>query len=124
MELAPGAQVNERVVLTEPLARGSFGTVWRAHHAGLGIEVAVKFLAEEGVPMRKEAIKRFGIEASAAAKIQSPYVVRMFDHGVTVDGTPYLVMELMKGESLAQRLNRERRLSLAETVPIITQAAK
>jgi serine/threonine protein kinase len=123
MEPAPGVEVNERVTLTEPLARGSFGTIWRAQHSGLGVEVAVKFLSREA-PLRKDAIKRFAIEASAAAQIQSPHVVRMFDHGVMPDGTPYLVMELMQGQTVAERLQAQGRLSLAETGSIIAQAAK
>jgi eukaryotic-like serine/threonine-protein kinase len=124
MELEPGANVNERVTLTEPLAAGSMGTVWLARHAGLAIDVAVKFLSGDGTPLRKAAVKRFAVEASAAAQLQSPHVVRMFDYGVTKDGTPYIVMELLHGESLAERIADGRRLDLAETVAIISQAAR
>jgi serine/threonine-protein kinase len=98
------------------------GSVWVADHLTLHTEVAVKFLAERAqrVP---EAISRFSAEAAAAARIKSPHVVQVFDHGVS-DGTPYIVMELLEGEDLAQRLARDRRLSPAETVAVIGQVCK
>jgi serine/threonine-protein kinase len=98
------------------------GSVWVADHLTLHTEVAVKFLAERalGVP---EAITRFSVEAAAAARIKSPHVVQVFDHGVS-DSTPYIVMELLEGEDLAHRLARERRLPLPETVTVIGQVCK
>jgi serine/threonine-protein kinase len=99
------------------------GSVWVADHLTLHTEVAVKFLAEraQGVP---EAIARFSVEAAAAARIKSPHVVQVFDHGVSDEGTPYIVMELLEGEDLAHRLTREGRLPLPETVTVIGQVCK
>jgi serine/threonine-protein kinase len=98
------------------------GRVWVADHRTLKIQVAVKFLGEraEGVP---EAVARFSVEAEAAARIKSPHVVQVFDHGVS-DGTPYIVMELLEGEDLARRLGRERRLRTSEVVAVVRQIGK
>jgi formylglycine-generating enzyme required for sulfatase activity len=116
--------VNERVKLLQPLAGGAMGSVWRAYHDGLRTQVAVKFLADMGSASRKWAAKRFTMEASAAAQIHSPHVVRMLDHGVSSDGTPYIVMELLQGRSLDDYIKERGHLDLAETADIISQAAK
>jgi len=70
-----------------------------------------------------DAVERFSREAAAAARVRSPHVVQVFDHGVS-DDTPYIVMELLKGEDLAHKLERDTRLSPSETVSIITQIGK
>jgi eukaryotic-like serine/threonine-protein kinase len=62
-------------------------------------------------------------EAQAAASLRSPHVVQILDHGVD-EGVPFIVMELLDGESLASRLERVQRLSPADTARVITQVAR
>lgn len=108
--------------LVDVLGRGGMGSVWRAEHLTLNSPVAVKLLepAVAGDPL---GLARFMREARAAAKLRSPHVVQILDHGVD-DGVPYIVMELLEGEPLANRLAREGRLGLNETVQIINHIAR
>jgi serine/threonine-protein kinase len=99
-----GELVTNNVRLEQPLGEGGMGSVWRAHHLGLELDVAVKFMAPELVGSA-EMRERFAREARAAARIDSPHVVRMFDHGVTPAGVPYIVMELCAGETLRDRIS-------------------
>ena len=87
------------------------GSVWLAHHLGLDIPCAVKFIEGEYAQMA-EAQARFGREAKAAAALRSPHVVQILDHGVW-QGTPYMAMELLEGEDLGKRLTRVGRMTPA-----------
>jgi hypothetical protein len=87
--------------IVERIGAGGMGVVYRARDAG-GAEVAVKVL-ERGDPKDRE---RFGREARLLASVRHPHVVRYLDHGETEDGTPFLVMELLRGEDLAARIAR------------------
>ncbi|MEZ4437793.1 MAG: protein kinase [Polyangiaceae bacterium] len=124
MDLTPGTFVTQNVRLLSPLGSGGMGAVWIAEHRSLGTKVAVKFVSGELLAEEPTIGERFAREASLSAQIKSPYVVQIFDHGTMQDGTPYIVMELLEGESLADRLRRERRLSVGLTELVVTQAAK
>jgi serine/threonine-protein kinase len=89
------------------------GSVWRAQDLNLGAEVAIK-LMDPRLVESSEAISRFRREAQAAAAIRSTYVVQILDHGVD-QGAPYIAMELLTGESLAQRIQHQGALSPAHT---------
>jgi serine/threonine protein kinase len=82
------------------------GAIWLAEHEKLKSEVVVKFIIGEDA-MQEEARARFEREATLAARAKSPYVVQVFDHGVTAEGVPYIAMERLVGEDLATRMNRE-----------------
>ncbi len=99
------------------------GSVWVADHLALHSEVAVKFMAQ-GMLDDAVSVRRFHQEATAAAEIRSPHVVRVFDHGTTDEGVPYITMELLDGESLEQRLKRLGSLTLSEVVLLVRQASK
>ncbi len=124
MKLEPGTKVTDKVTLVHLLGEGAMGEVWVAEHTTLETEVAVKFVAEELTRNRPDAVARFNREATAAAQIRSPHVVQMFDHGVTDGDRPYIVMELLHGESLHDRLERETTLSLADTSIIVSHVAR
>jgi serine/threonine-protein kinase len=94
-----------------------------ASHGGLGTEVAVKFMSPD-YAKNPNLVTRFSREAHAAAHLRSPHVVQIFDHGVTPDGVPYIVMELLDGESLQKRLKREGPIDPATTSLIIAQTCK
>lgn len=120
--LRPGRQVVEGLELVEHLSDGGMGSVWIAEHATLKSRVAVKFIART-LAARGEARERFEREARAAASLKSPYVVKTFDQGVDAKGTPYIVMELLDGESLGERMDREQQLSPRAVEPMIRQVA-
>ena len=120
--LAEGMQVGANLRLVRLLGRGGMGCVWLADHLTLQTQVAIKFITSNDV--EGAAFERFRREATAAAQLKHPHVIQVFDHGVTDDGQPYIVMELLEGEDLSTRLARVRRLSPEETVTIIGQAAK
>jgi eukaryotic-like serine/threonine-protein kinase len=108
--------------LESPLARGGMGSVWTARHILLDAPVAIKFIVPSGGGS-EAGRTRFEREAKAAAMLQSPHVVRIYDYGVEAE-TPYLVMERLEGQDLAERLAERGRLSLPETVAIVTQVAR
>jgi serine/threonine-protein kinase len=118
MMVAPGVR------LVRPLGEGGMGYLWVAFHERLDTEVAVKFIAPELVARQPSLAARFRREASAAAKIASPHVVKILDHGQMNDGTPFIIMELLEGETLAERLARGSTLSLGETVTLVVQVTK
>ena len=122
MTIEPGTRVTDKVRLVRLLDAGSMGEVWVGFHEMLQTEVAVKFVSEKLLEKIPNATDRFSVEAAAAARIKSPHVVRTFDHGHMDDGTPYIVMELMEGENIDERLTREGPLSLELTGEIIKQA--
>src|SRR5678816_3472071 len=117
-----GTVIGGRYVLEALIGEGGMGEVWCGRHATLNSPVAVKFL--HGASAADEASRRrFLKEAQLTARLKSRHAVRVFDHGVTEEGVPYLVMELLEGESLAQWLDRERKLSPLRTVSLLRQAA-
>jgi len=99
------------------------GSIWAADHLTLGTQVAVKFIASDLVE-NSAMLARFQLEATSAAQIKSPHVVQVFDHGVTDEGQPYIVMELLHGEDLDMRIERLGKLSLAETALVVRHACK
>jgi eukaryotic-like serine/threonine-protein kinase len=119
----PGMTLGASLVLERPLGRGGMGSVWVARHLKLDTEVAVKFIADRLIDRGDTAAKRFEREARLAAKMKSPHAVQIFDHGTTDDGTPYIVMELLHGESLAERLDRGP-LSVVEASRVVQQVAE
>lgn len=96
--------------------------MWVAEHLALGSQVAVKLIDPE-LAKQEDARQRFAREASAAAKLRSAHVVHIVDHGIEGD-QPFIVMELLEGEDLFDRLERRKRLTLVETSKILTQVAR
>jgi serine/threonine-protein kinase len=99
------------------------GSVWEGVHTSLGTRVAVKFI-ETAHASSPEARSRFENEARAAARLRSKHVVQVYDHGLTDDGRPFIVMEFLAGEPLDRRLDRVGRLPPADTAKIIHQVCR
>ncbi len=99
------------------------GSVWEARHTSLGTPSAIKFIDAE-YAKSVEARTRFDREAKAAATIQSKHAIQIYDHGVTEDGKPYIVMELLTGEPLDKRIERLGALTLQDTGRILRQVAR
>src|SRR5262245_8598064 len=122
MAIEAGGVLSQRYRLLHPLRESSQATLWVAEHLALGTHVAVKLL--DPAPAKKDdARERFRREAMAAAQLRSPHVVQIVDHGIEGD-QPFIVMELLEGEDLGERLRRCGRLSLGETSEIVTQIAR
>ncbi|HEX4338408.1 MAG TPA: protein kinase [Polyangiaceae bacterium] len=120
--LAMGTLIGGKYRVEKLIGRGGMGSVWSAVHTSLGQRVAVKLIAKRFAASR-EARHRFDLEAKAVAQLRSRYVVQVYDHGETEDGTPYIVMELLEGESLDARLSRGP-LTLAATSSILDQISR
>ncbi len=118
-----GQVVADKYRLTKLLGRGGMGSVWEGVHTSLGTRVAVKFI-EAAFAKQPEVRDRFMNEAHAAARLQSKHIVQVFDHGVTAEGRPYIVMEYLSGEPLDARLAREGTLSLGDTATILLQLCR
>jgi hypothetical protein len=86
------------------LGSGGMGVVYLAEDERLGRQVALKFLPADSVTNR-HALDRFRVEARAASSLSHPGICAIFDIGED-EGTPYIVMEALKGESLRDRINR------------------
>ena len=92
-----GQLVNDRYRLDAELGRGGMGTVYRAHDTLLERDVAIKVLSNTGLGTEGRA--RLLREAQAVARLNHPNIVTVYDAGET-DGTPFIVMELVAGETL------------------------
>lgn len=120
--LHSGDLVGGRYRLVARLASGGMGTVWRAHHTELEVDVALKLMSS-GDSASGDLERRFRREAQAAARLRSPHIVQVLDFG-TFEGQLYLAMELLEGEDLAARLEAEGTLALPECMSIIDGVAK
>lgn len=112
--------VADRYRLGELLGRGGMGEVWQAQDEVLGRQVAVKLLLDGDGD--ESAASRFRLEAQTAARLNHPQVVAVYDFGAW-DGRFYLVMELVRGPSLAQELSAHGSLDPARVATIAAQAA-
>jgi len=119
-ELAAGAQVGPYRIV-QLIARGGMGLVYRATDVRLGRDVALKMLAPIGAP-DPHRVDRFVQEARATASIDHPNVVKVHDVGL-FDGQPYIVVELLDGETLRARIERGM-LPLAEARHVATDIAR
>ncbi|HZO14254.1 MAG TPA: serine/threonine-protein kinase [Polyangiaceae bacterium] len=118
MPLGAGSVVGN-VRLERELGKGAMGTVWQARHQALGSDVAVKVL-QRGAH-HSDAHARFAHEARGVASLDSPHVVRIFDYGMTPEGEPYLVMELLRGSDLRQHVANHGALDLRAAAVIVRQ---
>jgi serine/threonine-protein kinase len=120
-EYLAGAVIADRYKLVRPLGRGGMGVVWVAHSLVLGVDVALKLIHSDlggttgGTRMAREA--------HAAARLGHPAMVRVFDFGWTSRADPFLVMELVQGESLGSILRRELRLPAIQAVQLLLPLA-
>ncbi|WP_437735603.1 serine/threonine-protein kinase [Sorangium sp. So ce1335] len=107
-------------MLVSLLRMGGIGSIWAARHLGLGKDVAVKFMSAS-LATDPTAIARFHREGALMARLKSPHVAEVYEHGVAEDGLPYIVMELLRGEELSDRLARAGRFSLEQTVALVSE---
>jgi tRNA A-37 threonylcarbamoyl transferase component Bud32 len=103
-EYAPGDVIGGKYGLVRLLGEGGMGSVWVAENMALKANVALKLIRADVA--EASANERFLSEARLAARLQHPAIVRVFDFGKTEQDEPYIVMELLEGETLGQRLGR------------------
>ncbi len=126
MTVSDGVTLGDRYVLVQKIGSGGTGDVWRAIDQRLDREVAVKVLRGE-FGDDEVTRKRFRFEAQAAASLASSGIASVFDYGEerSHEGShrAYIVMELVHGESLEQRVRRDGPLGVPETLDIVEQVA-
>ncbi|WP_228394971.1 protein kinase domain-containing protein, partial [Modestobacter roseus] len=123
-----GRLIDGRYQLTSLIATGGMGQVWQGRDTVLDRDVAVKVLRSEytGDPT---FLARFRSEAQLSAGLLHPHIATLFDYGEVPAQHPgdehlaYLVMELVRGESLSQLLHREHRLTPDRTLEVLRQCA-
>jgi serine/threonine protein kinase len=109
-----------KYVLGDCIGSGGMGRVYRAHQPSLGRTVAIKVM-HPALAQNPHVARHFRTEALAAAGIKHPNSVAVLDHGETDDGTPFLVMELVEGTSLARMVREEAPLDPRRAVTLILQ---
>jgi serine/threonine protein kinase len=115
-----GELIDGKYRLIRKLGQGGMGTVFEALHEQINKPVAVKVLRPQE-SHQGELVARFHREAQAAARAGHRGIVDIYDVGVCPDESPYLVMELLEGESLGERLDRDRQLDLTTTAYVVCQ---
>ena len=115
-----GATLESRYLITAHIASGGMASVFRGRDLESDRDVAVKVMRQDLVSS-PDLVERFRREADILRRLDHPNVVRVTDLGRSRDGLVYLVMELLAGETLFDRLRRERTLPPDEIVPILVQ---
>jgi hypothetical protein len=116
--MGPGSTIADRFEVEQVAGTGGMGTVYRARDRVTGLPVALKLLREDAGHM-----DRFAREAEVLAELRHPGIVRYVAHGTTVAGEPYLAMDWLDGEDLADRLARKG-LTVAESVKLVIRASE
>jgi eukaryotic-like serine/threonine-protein kinase len=117
-----GTLLEGKFRVTREIGRGGMAAVYEAENIDIGKRVAVKILAAELITSRVVR-ERFLREARAAAAVRSPYICDVYDSGM-YEERPFLVMELLEGESLYDMLTRVRQLDFETTLRIATHSAR
>ncbi|MGE5185261.1 MAG: serine/threonine-protein kinase [Acidobacteriota bacterium] len=115
--VAIGSVLDGRYRIDAVLGKGGMGRVYKGEHTGIGRAVAIKVLHAQ-LGRNKEATQRFQREALASGRLDHPNIVGVSDFGVLDDGSLYLVMEALEGESLGKRLERDKRIPWPEALAI------
>jgi serine/threonine protein kinase/beta-lactam-binding protein with PASTA domain len=119
VRIGPGSVIAGRYQVEAQIGYGGMATVYRAEDIQLGRKVAVKVLHAQYAE-DQEFVERFRREAKAAAQLQHPGIVSVYDTG-SWDGTWYIAMELLEGPTLKERLVAEGRIAPGEAIAITEQ---
>jgi eukaryotic-like serine/threonine-protein kinase len=104
------------------IGEGGMGAVYIAEHALIGRQAAIKVLLRE-MSSRPDVVTRFFNEARAASAVRHPGIVEIYDFGYHTDGSAYIVMEYLEGESLALRLQHTGTLFEMRAAALCRQVA-
>ncbi len=115
-----GKTIGGKYLVRSVLGEGGMGAVYEAENKALGRSVAVKVL-HPAQARKRVAVKRFHQEARSAGAIGHPNICEVYDLGTLDDGSPYLVMERLVGETLADRIQSEGGLPFDDVIEFVTQ---
>ncbi|MGZ5971601.1 MAG: bifunctional serine/threonine-protein kinase/formylglycine-generating enzyme family protein [Polyangiales bacterium] len=118
-----GTTIDRRYEVRRVVAEGGFGVVYEAEAIALGVKVAIKVLRAEAVSSSPEARARFAQEAKLLARLRHPAIVSLTDAAHLEDGTPYLALEWIEGETLDAYLERVGPLPLEDAVSLLGPVA-
>ncbi len=118
-----GSIVADRYHIEKKLGEGGMGAVYLGEHVKMGRKSAIKVMTQS-MASDPEAIARFNREAANAARINHPNVCAIYDFGETEDGTIYLAMEFIEGETLSDMQHREGALELDRAAEILRQTGE
>ncbi len=121
-EALVGTTIAGKYALRSLIGHGGMGAVYEAENVAIGKRVAIKFVDPE-YAADETVVARFAREARAMSAIESPHIVSVFDAG-TESGRPFLVMELLRGEDLGERLRRRRTIPKDDALHIVAQVLK
>ena len=110
---------DERYKIVSKLGQGSMGLVYKVNHVLLNKEFALKTIEQNAIS--PVALRRFQQEARATFALDHPNIIGVKDFGVLANQTPFLVMELINGETFADRIKRIGSISLDRAIPIFVQ---
>ncbi len=116
-----GTTLAGRFTLLSRIGSGSMGSVYRARQAPVGRDVALKIVRRDRA-YDAETKLRFEREARAVSLLKSPHTVTAFDFGEAEDGSWFLALEMLEGETLGERLRREKRLHWVEALRLSCEA--
>ncbi len=116
---ASGQTVAGKFQLVRELGRGGMGIVWVAHNQVLDVHVAMKIIDLADTANPKRAAARVLQEARASARLAHPSICRVFEFGETDRGDPFIVSELLHGETLGDVLHAQSRLSATRAVQVM-----
>src|ERR671933_3084141 len=117
-----GTLISDRFKLEEKIGAGGMSTVYRAFDPTLERWIAIKLMHRD-ISSDPDQLERFRREARAVARLSHPHVVTVIDFGED-DGTPYIVLEYVEGETLKERIRRLGRLPIAEAVAYAIEIAR
>ena len=122
-EVALAGSLARKYRIVRRLGQGGMGTVFLAEQVGVGNRrVALKVLLRKLLD-DPEFLSRFHNEAGATGRIHHPNVVTIHESSLADDGTPYIAMEYLEGETLRELVKKRGALPVAEVVEITQQAA-
>jgi serine/threonine-protein kinase len=110
--------------IIRPLGSGGMGTVFLAEQIGVGNRPVALKLLQRKLLDDPEFLTRFNVEASSTGRVRHPNVVTIYESGQEEDGTPYIAMEYLEGETLRQALQARGALIPAEAAEILLQAGR
>jgi serine/threonine-protein kinase len=118
-----GTTIAGRFTVLGRLGRGSMGSVYRARQQAVGRDVALKIVRRDRA-YDPETKARFEREARAISSLTSPHTITAFDFGESDDGSWFLAMEMLEGETVGDRLRREQRFDFLDAVRFARDALK
>lgn len=116
-----GSRIREYEIL-DSIGRGGMGAVYRARHIYLDKQRAIK-VVHRSLTESEDFVNRFIREAKVLSELNHPNVVHLYDFGMLDDNTFFMVMELIQGETVIERIQRESRLAPEDSVRIVREAA-